>query len=460
MSEAVEYETPVNCFRRLTQNDKSEKFDIIINISKDGERSFVFGTTQNKARIISKKIDEIFQIDPTITKYKLNVPNLIIKSNQNEEAERKINRSIEYLFKSTIEKVTISKEELEIIEVIKRLLGGYKDDNKMIKFDSIEESISYISTEFHDDSIRYLSIHLNEIIEGGQIFNLNEEIIDEIIDCYFNESRCREGLENGQKQEEVEEIFEKLSQKGSVSNVMHFLLACESDKYTKEMREYIIENLSDEIIYKEQSQIIRQFIQLLIDKSDSNREGVELIEYEGDELKGIISHLEDKFGENILSKGELKISDIGTHKHSDGSLSNIIKYDENHINEYYKNNNGDASDPVPDSSNGWIEIDFLKRKINITSYTLRSSQNGTNSCYHAKSWRIVGSNDRENWEVVDQQVNNSSLNGKYKQCRFECSRSDKYYRYIRYIQDDSWYLQREHNIYLTCVEFFGSILSE
>ena len=454
MSESVEYETPVNCFRRLTQNDKSDKFDIIINFSKGFERSFVFGTTQNKARIISKKIDEIFQIDPTITKYELNFPNLIIQSNENDEAERKISRSIEYLFRSTIEKVTISKEELEIIDILKRLLGGYKDDNKKMKFDSIEESISYISTEFHEDSIVYLSNHLTEIIDGGHIFKLNEEIIEEIIDRYFNDSGYRVRLEK----EEEEEIFKKLSKKGSVSNVMHFLLACESDKYTKEMREYIIDNLSDEIIYKEQSQIIRQFIQLLIDKSDSNKEGVELIEYEGDELKGIISHLEDKFGENILSKGELKISDIGTHEHSNGSLSNIIKYDEHHINEYYQNNNG--SDPLPDSSNGWIEFDFLKRNINITSYTLRTSQCGTNGCYHAKSWRILGSNDRENWEIIDQRVNNPSLNGEYKQCRFECSRSDKYYRYIRYIQDDSWSSQREHNIYLTCVEFFGSISLE
>lgn len=79
MSESVEYETPVNCFRRLTQNDKSDKFDIIINFSKGFERSFVFGTTQNKARIISKKIDEIFQIDPTITKYELNFLILLFK---------------------------------------------------------------------------------------------------------------------------------------------------------------------------------------------------------------------------------------------------------------------------------------------------------------------------------------------------------------------------------------------
>ena len=157
----------------------------------------------------------------------------------------------------------------------------------------------------------------------------------------------------------------------------------------------------------------------------------------------------------MCEQGELKISDIGTHHNSTGSLLNLIKYDQNHINEYYRNNGG--YNPLPDSSNGWIEFDFLKRKINLTSYTLRTSGNGQNGSYHAKSWRIVGSNDRNNWDVINQQVNNSSLNDSYWQHRFESDKNDKYYRYIRYIQDDSWRAGRSHNINLKCVEFFGSI---
>lgn len=91
--------------------------------------------------------------------------------------------------------------------------------------------------------------------------------------------------------------------------------------------------------------------------------------------------------------------------------------------------------PFPTASESWIVFDILKRKVSLTSYALRSSDQDVNNCYHAKLWWIVGSNDREKWEVVDQLVNNQSLNGKYKQNRFECSMNDKYYRYIWYIQE-------------------------
>lgn len=69
---------------------------------------------------------------------------------------------------------------------------------------------------------------------------------------------------------------------------------------------------------------------------------------------------------------------------------------------------------------------------------MRAYANGKNSFYNPKSWRIVGSNDRKEWTVLDHEEDCSTLNGSCKQNRFACDENGDYYRYIRYIQDDSW----------------------
>ena len=172
------------------------------------------------------------------------------------------------------------------------------------------------------------------------------------------------------------------------------------------------------------------------------------IKYEGDELNGICSYIKKTKGENCVENGDLKIT---AGKTRNGSPNNLIKYDKDHINDYFRNH----ADSIFNESEGWIEFDFVKQKVNLTSYTLR-----THSMYYPKSWKVLGSNDRTNWVVLDRKINNATLNGLYKQNRFECESNNNYYQYIRYIQDDSWDPNRQYCIYLTCIEFFGSILTK
>ena len=175
------------------------------------------------------------------------------------------------------------------------------------------------------------------------------------------------------------------------------------------------------------------------------------IEYDDDELKGIISKMKEKYGDDLCEKGEMKLSSGLSYE---GSVSNLIKYDKIHIDEYFRNSGGDASIKECDC---WIEFDFVKHKVNLSSYTIGTSIYGSNGLYHAKSWRIVGSNDKSKWDLIDRQINNSSINGKYQQHRFLCENNQQFYRYIRYIQDDSWRSDRPRCIWLTCFEFFGSL---
>ena len=172
-------------------------------------------------------------------------------------------------------------------------------------------------------------------------------------------------------------------------------------------------------------------------------------------MKGICEYLVRTKGQNVGNDDNLKLSGGGSIN-SYYPLTNLIKYDSNNINNYYYNYNG--SDARSESE-GWIEFDFCKRKVNLSSYTIRSNCCSACTWYHPKSWRIVGSNDGENWDVIDHRTNNSDLNGAHKQHRFECSNnSSNYYRYIRYIQEDICCNDScKYSIYLTCIEFFGSI---
>lgn len=236
---------------------------------------------------------------------------------------------------------------------------------------------------------------------------------------------------------------------------MHFLLSMMYDEYDLTMKKYISENLSDDIIEKELGQIIHLFQrQLLCDETKDSKKpkgNVTKCDFEGNELNGIFSYLEREFNDDLFQSGVLKTASIPTSS-THGSVTDLLKYDSSHINDYFENQTvGEAQE-----ANAWFEFDFCDRKVNITSYTIRSSNR---SYVFLKTWKIVGSNDRKNWDTIYYKTDDSSLTGKRVQHRFDCnSNNQQYYRYIRFIQESSWNTYT-YNISLTCFELFGSILS-
>ena len=173
--------------------------------------------------------------------------------------------------------------------------------------------------------------------------------------------------------------------------------------------------------------------------------------FKNDQLCGIISYLKKKYGDDLEKKGVLNLSDAKTS--SRYPMERLFMYDPDHINDEYQN----QWYGVTHQSDGWFEIDFKEKKINLTSYTIRSSIYGPNRYCKPKSWRIAGSNDRTHWDVLNHQIDNSSLNGRYLQNHFTCENNHNYYRYIRYIQEDSWNKEFIYNICITCIELFGYI---
>lgn len=445
----IEYQSPIESLRRLTQQDNSDKFILHIKFAKKDKKEIEIQTTINKIRVISKKVNQMYQIDPTIREYELNIP-INIESDDTQ-------KQVELLLKSAEEKVKISKNQQNSFKIIQILLGEPEENNIDIQINNIDEAFSFLSTELHTKSIEYLSHNLLEIITKNYFTNIEISIAKEIIDFYFE-------IEETNKSDELTSIFTNLLQNDDENIVMHFLLHIDDSEYTKEMVDYILDHMSDEVVNSEFCQIIGKYRNLLKmfsqEKHDKKHDKKNLIDcsFKGDELDGIFSRMQKTFNSDLCESGNLKISGGGEQDESrypQYSLKNLIKYDSQNIDKC----NYNWHTKPPSESDGWIEFDFGERKINLSSYTLRSCCSGAGSECFPKSWRIVGSNDGEKWDELDHQVNNSSLRIKLQQHRFECqNKNSNYYKLIRYIQEDSTNDSDKYYVFFTCIEFFGSIL--
>lgn len=166
---------------------------------------------------------------------------------------------------------------------------------------------------------------------------------------------------------------------------------------------------------------------------------------------GIIGFLQDFVN---LSAG-------GKHN-PNNPLKNIKNYDNSYFYNYFGNY------LTTSENDSWIEFDFGQHfKVDILSYTIRTNAEGAFQFYHSRSWKIVGSNDKINWFKLDKRKDDQNLNGALKQHHF-VSKNLQYgniinrYRYIRYIQKDSWcngasIPVNPFNIYLTYFEFYGDV---
>lgn len=184
-------------------------------------------------------------------------------------------------------------------------------------------------------------------------------------------------------------------------------------------------------------------------------------QYSGNKIfNGIISYIKQNTNDIVDGNNDhLRLN--GTGNIPQFPLSNILLYsDLDYLKTYI---NCRDSGTVYSESDAEIEFDFVNRKINMTSYSIRTSYNPVNSL-HPKTWKFVGSNDKKNWEMIDIKENNARLNGPSFSSHFACSNPGKFYRYIKYIQIDNWKNAHQtsfrYYVGLSAIEFFGYIKTE
>lgn len=159
---------------------------------------------------------------------------------------------------------------------------------------------------------------------------------------------------------------------------------------------------------------------------------------------GLISRLGD--GVTLSATGNLN---------SSYPVTNIKSYDVKYFYNSYSKNPTTESESI-------IKFDFgSSRRVDLYSYFIRSNSFGPNS-QHPKSWRIEGSNDDRLWTILDRRLNDEHLRGEYKEHHFECQESrhideHRRFRYIRYVQVDSWCDNYPYCVCLTYFELYGDV---
>ena len=93
-------------------------------------------------------------------------------------------------------------------------------------------------------------------------------------------------------------------------------------------------------------------------------------------------------------------------------------------------------------------------------YSIRSNNwSGGQGYCHPKSWKIEGSNDNNNWTLLDKRTNDRSLDGSGFSNTFEIEESkttNEYFQYLRITQTD---VNTGSNYFfiLSALEYFGTI---
>ena len=111
-----------------------------------------------------------------------------------------------------------------------------------------------------------------------------------------------------------------------------------------------------------------------------------------------------------------------------------------------------------DMANSYIVIDFIKRKVSLTGYTLQTHAHQGNG--HIVGWCLQGSNDGSTWNLIDNVPSCSyfsqNLGGKKY---FPVAPKTIYYQYFK-IQQTAKNSMNYYNLRLSCIEFFGTLTVE
>ncbi|OHS98879.1 hypothetical protein TRFO_34782 [Tritrichomonas foetus] len=114
---------------------------------------------------------------------------------------------------------------------------------------------------------------------------------------------------------------------------------------------------------------------------------------------------------------------------------------------------------LKNENNGYIQIDFKDKMINLSHYSLHTPVCSEKISHTPKTWTIEGSNDLNRWNILDSRSNDPYTKNYNSFHCYECSNKDnKFYRYIRFYlrgQDHGdWYYSE-----LSGIEFFGNLIS-
>ena len=159
----------------------------------------------------------------------------------------------------------------------------------------------------------------------------------------------------------------------------------------------------------------------------------------------------------ILNKLQSEVTIKAGGKHDPQHLlSSLITFDDD---EYFINSFNYKPKSIVDV---FIQFDFgPTKRVDPISYFIKS---GNISAFqkHPRSWTIDASNDGSIWKVIDKRFDDSTLRGDIYTGLFKIKNTivnsgTKGFRYIRFIQNNSWMNGHPYMINLTYFEIYGFI---
>lgn len=168
------------------------------------------------------------------------------------------------------------------------------------------------------------------------------------------------------------------------------------------------------------------------------------VEYDDDPINGIFWKMSELIGGNPARRSYIKLSSSSHTIKS--SLAGIVE------------TNWDDFILTGSKDNHHIMIDFKTHKVDLSRYSLQTGQR-PKGVDHLKSWKLEGSNDKENFALLDSHKDSQELNGSRNVFLSNPIKCQEPYRYLRLTMlDKNWSGKRK--LFLQRFEIFGKIYGD
>ena len=386
-----------------------------------------YKTNKIVADLLSPKISKIHQIDPTFNVYSINTRSKgdfqlifdLLSFNSIDLSDSNINFISEIMDNLEAERIDITIPDTEltvknVIELIK------KHEKSLIYQKYLIKEIDFLSEHFYELDPKQIN----------KLYDLQDQCIINIINN------------------------DKLTLK-SEDQLLNFIIElCSKNQDFSTLFEFVyFKNLSDEMILKFFTSFNIDYLTKETwmslskrfckhdEKTNKNRYKNKFIEipFSNNNMKGIFNFIRSKMNIN---------EEIKVNRSSEGNGDENLLLNFENSQYIYINN----------KQNSWFCFDFKNHKIIPSHYSIKTIAASSND-RHLKNWIIEGSNDKENWTILDEQKNCSYLNGSNNVHSFQIDKQEKNeqeFEYLRIRQTGTnWY--GDYYFYICSIEFYGKI---
>ena len=124
------------------------------------------------------------------------------------------------------------------------------------------------------------------------------------------------------------------------------------------------------------------------------------------------------------------------------------------INRFYRYHSFETGEQA---TKQWVMLNMKNSVFGLERYCIHTSDNDPNAYHHLKSWRLYGSNDNKNWDMLDEKNNSQALNVRFTLRNFEIPfNKGKFYKHFLLYQHNVGFTGR-YGFSIRYIDFFGTL---